>query len=144
MPIHFGIRYCCGLFLGLLLLSAVNPKPAIESRVESVEAVEKGPGKRLLVKFFRERASQELQKNGFSSVGGSSRPLSKAEAEARLSRLDDDQIATAAIERGKLGDGAILKRLLAVWTWIVTHKEEIAEVVKFILSLLLLFGDDVG
>lgn len=99
------------------------------------------PGERLLVSVIRHRAKQELTRNGFKAVGGDARPLSADEADALLSKLDDHQILAGAHERGKLGDGTILKMLGAVFEWVYNHREQIMEVVLFVLKLLSLFAD---
>lgn len=148
------IRYPILVFLAGLTLSVLAcqrpapptptqpaPTPEVGASVEG-DLHRSGPAKRLLVSVIRKRAAAELQANGFKSIGGDPRPLSREEAERLLSHLDDEQILVGAHERGKLGDGTILRRLGAVFEWIVAHKEEIAEIVKWVLSLLVLFADN--
>ena len=101
------------------------------------------PGERLFVSVVRHHAARELQRDGFKCVGGDPRPLSKAEGETRLGKLDDAQILARARESGRLGDGKFLEKLGKVFEWFYAHKDQIIELVKIVLSLLALFGDGV-
>lgn len=101
-----------------------------------------GPARRLLANLIRHRVSKELQKNGFKLIGGNPRPLSAAEAEKLLDRLDDEQLIEGAKAAGGLGDGKILDALGRLVDWIVAHQDQILAILKWVLTLLALFGDD--
>ncbi len=90
---------------------------------------------RILIRRQRERAIDEAVKNGVPIPGGGVRTVTRAEAEKLASRVTDDEViryAKAKGAKGALGDGTFLK-----WLW--EHREEI---LKFILSIMALFGDD--
>lgn len=96
---------------------------------------------KVLLTLVRHRAIAQMQKDGFKAVGGADKPLTRDQAEALYDKLTDDVILGAVKEAspkavGAIGEGGFLANLLE---WIRTHPEELAAIVKLILSLLALF-----
>jgi hypothetical protein len=115
-------------------------------------------GEKRFLRHVKDAVAKELKANGFALVandlaaqgvtvkapkaftdGVIAAMWKKAERDGGLT--DEAILAYAATpEVGALGDGKILEFLGRIWEWIVAHKEEILAVVKFILTLLALFG----
>lgn len=90
---------------------------------------------RVLIRRLRDRAIDRAVRDGIPVPGGGTRKVSRAEAEKLVKRVSDEEIvsyAKAKGAKGGLGDGSFLN-----WLW-----ENREAILKFILSILALFGDD--
>lgn len=116
-----------------------DPAPLVVG--SDVEGREK-PGHRLFAKFMKNRLAAQLQKDGFASVGGDPKPLTRGRAWELVDRLDDETVVAAAVQSKAVGDGAFLDRLGNVIQWLVDHKEQILSVIKFLMTLLAVFADE--
>ncbi len=97
--------------------------------------------KKLILRKARQKAIEQLTKDGFKVVGGNPRLLNHEEAHALVAHVDDASIM-ANLPKGALGDGSILQRLEDIIQWIKDHKEQILKIISIILSLAMLFLDD--
>jgi hypothetical protein len=106
-----------------------------------VEGDRQGPARRLLARLVRHRLSEQLQRDGFALVGGNPKALTKAEASQLLANLDDDTLIAGTQVSGGLGDGKILDTLGKILDWIIANQDKILAVVKFFLTILMVFAD---
>lgn len=99
-------------------------------------------GHGLLGRVVRNRVAERLAVDGFALVGGDSTPLTKERIESLFSaaEVSDDVIMARATEMSLFGDGSILSRLGELLKWLMDHKDQILELVKFIMTLLALFA----
>ncbi len=94
---------------------------------------------RLLLAVVRARAVDHAIKHGVPVAGGGTRKVTREEAQKLADKVSDEAILRAAKVYGApVGEG----RLAALFDWLVAHKEQILELVKFVLSLFALFADD--
>jgi hypothetical protein len=121
-------------------------RPAAPPKVEAPVPAEKlFDGKlreRILLSLVRHRAVAQRQKDGFKSIGGKEKPLTREEAEALYDRLDDEVVIGLVKEASPktwaaAGEG-FLARLIQ---WIKDHPEEVAAIIKLILTLLAAFAE---
>ena len=125
----------------LAKLADVQPKLA-RGPPEAIEGIGRGDiGKRLLLKLVKARAVERLTTHGFKDAGkADSKPLSREKAKALVAEVDDEVILKHIVEKygDEIGEGGKLESLLQ---WLVDHKEQILQLVKFIVTLLALFAD---
>ena len=98
---------------------------------------------RIVLALLRHRAVAQMQKDGFRLIGGKEKPLTKEEAVALYDRLTDDVVIGLVKEASPktwaaVGEGGFLARLIQ---WIKDHPEEVAAIIKLILTLLAAFAE---
>jgi len=126
----------------LLKLNDEGKVNAIRGPPEAVGGIgDRDLGKRLLVKLVKARAVDRLMSHGLTDAGvaAMTKPLTRAEAKALVDTVDDELIIKHASETypKAFGEGG---RLADLVDWLASHKEEILALVKFLISLLALFG----
>jgi hypothetical protein len=120
--------------------------PAPQESPKAAPQVAEGPlrdrlRERVLLAVVKSRVVRQLQADGFKVAGGPAKPMTRAEAEALYDRLTEDVILGAVKEASPqtfaaaTEPGGFLARLIA---WITEHQDEIAAIVKLILSILAL------
>lgn len=124
-----------------------HPAPQADAPKASPKVMQAGPQvveglgdgelvKRIMLRRYREVVVDRAVKDGIPLPGGGVRKVTRAEAEKLVKRVTDDDVMDFAKVKGApvggLGDGTFLK-----WLW--ENKEAI---IKFILSLLAIFADD--
>lgn len=98
---------------------------------------------------FRRLTSQQLQHDGFALIGGDKTPLSAEAADKLVERLTDRVAYTTvkasrpSFEEGGEG-GGILAFIRRVAKWIADHPEQVAAIIKILLTILMAFGDPVA
>ncbi|MBA4192453.1 MAG: hypothetical protein C0467_31175 [Planctomycetaceae bacterium] len=129
------------------------PPPAAEARPVLVGAAVPNRihlGQRIVAEHFRRLASAQAQKDGFAMIDGNKTPLTAEEANKLAARISDLTIAEGAKSFGAPdqvagdGPGPVLGFIQRVLKWIVDHPEQVQAILKFILSLMMLFGDPVA
>ena len=116
---------------------APNPGPVL-----ATATAERDPsGHRLFAKVIRNRLRERLQKDGFALIGGNPKPLTDLEAAVLVNRLDDSELVAAAVQTKAVEDGSLFDKLGGVIDWLLSHKDQILSIIKVLLSLLALFGD---
>jgi hypothetical protein len=115
--------------------------PTAEPKV--VQGLLGDAGKRILLRHVRSRAIDTLVSDGVTVPGGGKRTYTRAEAKKAVAGIDDDTILGLAAEKVpaafQAGEGG---RLAALVDWLLAHQDQIMALVKLVMSLLLLFGDD--
>lgn len=96
--------------------------------------------RKLFAKVVRRKLADQLQKDGYAMVGGDPKPLDHIQAWSAVNKLDDNTIATAAVESGVVTEGRLLDSLGRIMDWLVAHQDQIMRLVEFLMKLLLLLG----
>jgi len=133
-------------------VSVMTPPPTAEAQPKLVDAVEReqlGLGHRIVAEHFRRLASRQLQRDGFAVSGGDKTPKPAKDADELVDRLSDVTVIGGMKSFGafdQVGDapGPVLGFIQKVFQWIRDHPEQVAAIIKFLLSLLMLFGDPVA
>jgi hypothetical protein len=117
--------------------------PTVEAPAPAEKVFDGKLRQRVMLQLLRHRAVAQMQKDGFKSIGGKEKPLTKEEAEALYDRLTDDVVIGLVKEAspktwGAIGEGGFLARLIQ---WIKDHPEEVAAIIKLILTLLAAFAE---
>lgn len=129
------------------------PPPVAEAQPALVGATSPNRihlGQRIVAEHFRRLASQQAQKDGFALVDGPKAPLSAEEANKLVARISDLTIVEGTKSFGAPdqvagdGPGPVLGFVRKVLQWIADHPEQVAAILKFILSLMMLFGDPIA
>ncbi len=126
-----------------------HPAPQADAPKASPKVMQAGPQvveglgdrvrDRLLLSVVRSRAVDHAVKHGIPVAGGGVRKVTREEARAMAEKVSDETILAAAKVYGApIGQG----KLADLFDWLVSHKEQILELVKFVLSLFLLFASD--
>jgi hypothetical protein len=99
-------------------------------------------GERLLVRIAKRRTKNTLMQEGFKLIDpAKSTPLGHTEVEGLFdaAELDDDTIINEAVKLGLLDEEKLRGPIQNLIDWIINNKEKILELIKFIMSILILF-----
>lgn len=116
------------------VIQQVDPRLVADST-----ATKTHPVKTLFLDVIKHKTRKALKADGFNLIGKNSTPLTDQQIDTLFSHIDDETILTG-IQDKKLVDGTILDKLTALIDWLVSHESQIMEIVKFLMSILALFG----
>jgi hypothetical protein len=106
------------------------PEPKVVEGLGDGELV-----KRIMLRRIRDRVVDRAVKDGVPVPGGGVRKVSRDEAEKLVKRITDDDI----LEYAKVKGAPVQGRLQDLLNWLWENREAI---IRFLLSILSLFGDD--
>jgi hypothetical protein len=111
-----------------------------QAEPDAVEGRRWNPAQKLFVDLVKHRAKKALTADGFNLIGGSPKKLTEEEADRLLSFVDEETILQGAKDTGILKDsGSVLDRLSNLIDWLLSHKDQINQLVKWLLEILQLF-----
>lgn len=116
------------------------PAPKVAQQAAPAPKVVEGPVRdRAKLALLRILAVQHAVEHGVPNGDGTFKKVTRAQARAYADKVTDEQILKGATVYGApVAEG----RLESFFDWILEHKEEIAELVRWIVSLFALFADE--
>jgi hypothetical protein len=124
-----------------------TPAPQAQPKAAAPKVMQAGPEPKVVEGPIRDRAKvallrllavQHAVEHGVPNGDGTVRKVTRAEARKLADKVTDDQILKGMKVYGAPAEG----RLEDLFDWILEHREEIAELVKWIVSLFALFSSE--
>lgn len=118
-----------------------QPAPKVVAQAKAAaepKVVEGRLADRAKLELVRLLAIQHAVREGVPNGDGTFKKVTRAQARKLADQVTDEQILKGMVVYGApAGEG----RLESLFDWILEHKEEIAELVKWVVSLFALFAD---